>query len=140
MSNAVSAINDAGNAVHNSQNNFTGGIAKTVGLGTGAGNVGQGSNPDVTNTTHVGDEGIGIGVPQVRQQPTISNPDAGVMQSAGGAMPYGGAMPGYNGNAAESAFRQAYMKSLSPNTNFDINGLSSPSKSASVGAMSTPAK
>lgn len=129
MPSAVQAFND----VHNAQNNLTGGLANGLNLATGGGNVGQGTNSQIgvgtgSNTTG----GAGVGIPYVGTPIQTSagatppdNPSADIQQVGNGA-----GTTSLN-NTAENSFRNAYLKSLSPNTNYDINAQAAP-KAVSV--------
>lgn len=72
--------------------------------------------------------GAGAGLPtSAPKPPTISTSPSIPMASTRGP----GALPRYANNAAEMAFRDAYLKSFTPNTNFNINAEATPYKAIS---------
>lgn len=86
----------------------------------------------VQPTVSADNGGVGVGVPQVIQKPNpVNNTPATTTPMA--FTP--GAGPRYLNNQSEMDYRNAYMKSLAPNTNFNINAESSPYKNISSGQI-----
>lgn len=125
----------------NSQNQFNNAkqnVNKQLGTTMGAGAGGAlsplfGTDP-VTGLIIGGIAGnkVGQNIDSAVNATPGTNPPAGSMYIPPSTSFSNGAGPGFQNTDAETAFRNAYLKSLTPNTNFNINAEANPYKATSV--------